>query len=675
MKKTYWLAYAATTILAVGYNNQACAENMDYGTLQEMFGEPVTTSATGVPQRASEVAANMTIITADEIRQSGSRQIPEIIGMYVPGIDVLQTGENSFDVGVRGYQQPFQPRLLVLLDGRQVFLDDYSRTIWSSIPVNIDDIRQIEVVKGASSALFGSNAAGGVVNIVTYSPIYDKNNVANTTVGTQQGFGGDATATTKLGEQSGIKLSVGGSSSEEFRSSSNANDAQDYNPGNRYTIEKSVSQITPNLQANTELSYSESWANPGQVAFETDSEASTTYSARGGLVWQSPVGLISNDNYINHTFSSVLGSDFASESTTQLIVSQLQDQFKIGKDDFFRAAIEYRNKTYSGTDADQVFPQAPSIEQNVYSVSGSWLRQFSDKLSWTNAVRFDHQDSTQTGTLFPDAFETDADYSHVINAVSANSGLVYKATDQDSFRATYGRGVQIPGLIQEGLTDTIVYPYAPNTYYDIEGNPQLKPTVVTNYELGYDRVVPDIFSTAKFSLYYETNQDVAGFDAGSFINPVGGNNYIVIQSVNVGSSQGLGGEFELKGSHDGFRWDGSYSYEHVIDTSGVEQYADYNGSAPQHHVRLLGGYTTGSWEFDGNAQYLSSTDMLRATSISSFSPFYTDGYTSFGGRIGYSVNSNIVVALSGTNITRGTTQESPYPAVERQVFLGLTGKF
>jgi outer membrane receptor for ferrienterochelin and colicins len=646
------------------------AEAVDYGSLQSLFGEPVTTSATGTPQRASDVPANMTIITADEIRQSGSRSIPEILSR-VPGLDILQTGENSFDVGVRGFQQAFQPRLLVLVDGRQVFLDDYSRTIWSNIPVNIDDIRQIEVVKGASSALFGSNAAGGVVNILTYSPVYDKNNVANATFGTQQSATGDATVTAKLAEQSGIKVSAGGMSANEFRTDPRPADFQIYSPGQRYAVESSVFQVTQTIQANTELTYSESWANPGQVAFETDSEAATSYSIRGGLSWQSPLGLITNNNYVNHTSAHAVGNGFTSDSTTQLIVSQLQDQFKIGADDFFRAAIEYRNKTYTGTDAGQVFPQAPYFDQNVYSASGSWLRQFNDKLSWTNAVRIDHQDSAQTGTLFTDAFETNADYSHVINALSANSGLVYKATNLDSFRATYGRGVQIPGLIQEGLTDTI--PVAANTYYDVEGNPKLKPTIVTDYELGYDRGVPTIFSTAKFSVYYETNQDIAGFDAGSFTRTVGGNTYIVLQSVNVGNSQGLGGEFELKGSHDGFRWDGSYSYARDIDTTGVENFVGYDGSAPRHHVRLSGGYTMDAWEFDTNAQYLSSTHMLRASGLAGFAPVYTDGYASLGGRIGYNINNNIRIALSGTNITRSTTQESPFPAIERQVFLSLTG--
>jgi len=178
----------------------ACAKAMDYGSLEQLFNEPVTTSSTGTPQRASEVSADMTIITADQIRKSGSRTIPEILVMYIPGLNVLQEGVDAFDLGIRGYQQSYQPRLLVLVDGRQVFNDGYSRMSWDNMAVNIDDIRQIEVVKGAASALFGSNAAGGVVNIITYSPIYDSNNVASFTYGTQHTTSGDATATAKGGD-------------------------------------------------------------------------------------------------------------------------------------------------------------------------------------------------------------------------------------------------------------------------------------------------------------------------------------------------------------------------------------------------------------------------------------------------------------------------------------------
>jgi hypothetical protein len=50
---------------ALGYSHAAQAQTVDYGALQSLFAEPVTTNATGTPQRASEVAANMTIITAN----------------------------------------------------------------------------------------------------------------------------------------------------------------------------------------------------------------------------------------------------------------------------------------------------------------------------------------------------------------------------------------------------------------------------------------------------------------------------------------------------------------------------------------------------------------------------------------------------------------------------------
>jgi outer membrane receptor protein involved in Fe transport len=233
--------------------------------------------------------------------------------------------------------------------------------------------------------------------------------------------------------------------------------------------------------------------------------------------------------------------------------------------------------------------------------------------------------------------------------------------------------VQLPSFFQEGLATTIAA--GGSTYYDIEGNPYLKPTIVQNYELGYDRAIPDIFSTVKVSLYYEMNQDVVGFDTGSFTRTVGGNTYIVIQSTNIGNSQGFGSEIELAGSHAGFRWDGSYSYARAADQQGVANAVGYDGSAPKHHFRLLGGYTTGPWEVDANGQYVTSTRMLHASSTAAYAPVASDGYASLGGRIGYKIDDHFTLAVSATNIQSDTVSTSPYPSVERQAFLTLTGKF
>src|SRR5271155_476751 len=117
-----------------------------------------------------------------------------------------------------------QRRMVVLIDGRHVVSDDYSRTIWENLPINVDDIRQIEVVKGPSSALFGSNAAGGVINIITYNPLFDNNNVAAMTYGTQASMTGDATTTAKIGNYGGIKFSAGGLGGNEFDTPRNSNE-------------------------------------------------------------------------------------------------------------------------------------------------------------------------------------------------------------------------------------------------------------------------------------------------------------------------------------------------------------------------------------------------------------------------------------------------------------------
>ena len=646
------------------------AEMVDYGSLQSLFGEPVTTSATGTPQRTSDVAADMTIITADDIRRSGSRSIPKIIGQYVPGIDIFQTGVNSFDVGVRGYQQPFQPRLLVLVDGRQVFLDDYSRTVWASLPVNIDEIRQIEVVKGASSALFGSNAAGGVVNIITYNPVYDPINVATVRAGTQNMLSGDTTVSKKLGEKSGIRLSAGGVTSDEFNTAYKASDMGTYDPMQKYVAQSSVFQLTTSLLATMEFTVSESRENPQQPALSNRSaETTKNYSARGGLQWQTDYGIISNNNYVYHADAVEKVAGALYPATTDLIVSQLQDQFKLGTNHAFRGEMEYRHKTYD-YNFQQAFEQSPAFKADVLSASGTWLWQINEKLSWTNALRIDHQSEQQTGTLSGNEYYNNSDYSHVINALSANSGLVYKATDIDTWRATYGRGIQFPSFIEGG--DNVLVQTGANSYIDLEGNPNLKPTVVENYELSYDRQILSLFSSAQFSAFYEINHDLIAFAVDqSITRTIGPDTFTLDQSKNVGKSQGIGGELAFKGSRDGYRWNASYSYSRVNDAISAARTLGYDGSVPASHFRLSAGYTLGPWEFDAQGQAVTGMHMQSAVGTKTA----TDGYFALSSRVAYKIDERYTLALSGSNLTQAYTKTSPFPAIERQIFLTLTGRF
>ena len=84
----------------------AVAQSVDYGTMQQMFGEPVTTSATGSPQRVTDVPADMSIVTQDDIRRSGADNIPDILAL-VPGIEISRTSFGDAEISVRGYDTRF----------------------------------------------------------------------------------------------------------------------------------------------------------------------------------------------------------------------------------------------------------------------------------------------------------------------------------------------------------------------------------------------------------------------------------------------------------------------------------------------------------------------------------------------------------------------------------------
>lgn len=674
--KTYLSLLAVTS--AFGFSSSACAA-VDYGSLEAIFNEPVTTSATGTPQRASQVTANMDIITADQIRRSGTRFIPQIITKYVAGINLLQGGYAGFDLGVRGYQQPGMPRLLVLVDGRQVFVDDYSRTFWNNIPVNVDDIRQIEVVKGPASALFGSNAAGGVVNIVTYSPKFDQNNVMSAYAGGQRTKGGDATLT-RNGDWGGTKFSVGGYNANEFNVSDYPIvDKRDLDPSRRYVTNSSIFNVTPDLEINTEATYAFSRQNGAIAIFTEASDKVETYSARIGAQWKTKYGLLINDNYYNRTydplrFGPAVGTGY--NFVTNLAVSKLEDQFTIGSKHTFRLGIEFRNKENRTEGQDTLYlNERPELRERDYAASGTWLWQIADNLSWTNAARFDHMDMSETGMLPAGTYFTESDYSHVINTFSANSGLSYQATPKDTFNLSYGRGVQMPSMLESGIGTNLLVP-GPALFF-VQGNPRLKPTIVNNYELDYNRKIDELYSTAKLSMFYQVNNDIKSFTYLPGTYTINGYFPTSIYSVlNVDGSHAWGGEFEFKGSKDNLRWGASYSLARVVDDPATSATWHYEESSPVHIIKLNGGYTYNNWEFDANGQYSSSTNMPRNTvALAAGTPQKVDGYYILGARIGYNFNERVTFALSGVNINHQYLQENPYPEVERQVLATVTGKF
>lgn len=126
-------------------------------------------SASRQPHRMSDLSAPVSVITADDIHYGGLTNISEIL-QFVPGMDVVQIDRNRFAVGVRGLHDFISDRTLTLVNGRIADSPLFGGSEFYRLPVLLDDIERIEVVRGPGGAAWGANAFTGVINIITKRP-------------------------------------------------------------------------------------------------------------------------------------------------------------------------------------------------------------------------------------------------------------------------------------------------------------------------------------------------------------------------------------------------------------------------------------------------------------------------------------------------------------------------
>lgn len=132
-------------------------------------------------QKLSDTPAAVTVLSADDIRRSGARSIPEAL-REVPGVNVAQIGAARWAVSVRGFNGRFSNKLLVQIDGRSVYSPLFSGVFWEAIDVLLEDVERIEVVRGPGASLWGANAVNGIINIVTRKATATQGTLASVTV-------------------------------------------------------------------------------------------------------------------------------------------------------------------------------------------------------------------------------------------------------------------------------------------------------------------------------------------------------------------------------------------------------------------------------------------------------------------------------------------------------------
>lgn len=669
--KTINRGLAAVTLAgAASISGHAAADNVDRAAFQELFNEPVTTSATGAPQRATEAPVNMTIITQEDIQRSGATDIPGVLE-GLANVDVMRSTRGQTDVAIRGYNAGMTPRLLVLVNGRQVYLDHYGMTNWDAIPVQLSEIQQIEVVSGPNTALFGFNAAGGVVNIITFDALRDDVDQVSVSAGTNGYAAGSAVWSMRAADNFGIRVSMGGfdvDASDGDDLLSNAEFGGDsLDPMARSASISAVYALSDKTRIEAEATWSldERLERYQGSLIEGDYETS---SLKLALFSDTDLGMFSAQIYSN----TLDLSDELSLGTIQfdnnITVASASLIMKPAPAHTLRVAGEYRMNEYDDG--------LGTLSYDVYALSGMWNWQATSALSLTGAVRFDTLELGREGATLPLMPFTNADYDQDFSEWSYNLGAVYKLSDNDSLRFSAARGIGSPSLLEYGF-QLPVPPPGPGVTAFYLGDPTSAPTIVYNMEFGWDHNIPSINGRLRASLFWQKNEDLRMLGAYSQVFSVAP---VVAGTVagNIGESEMQGIEVGIEGQQGRIHWDAQYSYRDVSDdfetlTSPTAQ-ANFEDASPEHIVTGGVMWIGDRFEFGADARYTSETQQFgQGASLTGLAS--VDSYVQLNARAAWRASDTIRLELAGHNLLEEETQTVGVSPVERSVVLTLRSSF
>ncbi len=146
-----------------------------------------------------DTAAATYVVTGDSIRQRGITTIAEAL-RGVPGVHVGRINAAQWAISIRGFSGRYTNKLLVLVDGRSVYVPSFSGVYWDELDTMLDDIDRIEVIRGPGGTLWGPNAVNGVINIITQSAAETQGTLLVAGAGNQQTAGGSLRLGSQLGD-------------------------------------------------------------------------------------------------------------------------------------------------------------------------------------------------------------------------------------------------------------------------------------------------------------------------------------------------------------------------------------------------------------------------------------------------------------------------------------------
>ena len=613
MKKTA-LATAIVSLLSHAYTSPVFAQNTATET-----DETMVVTANRFEQSAKDVIAPVEVVTKEDIEKYQAKSIPDVL-RRLTGIQVSQNGGRGqlASIFVRGANSD---QVLVLVDGIRFARAAKGGVDFNQLPITY--VERIEYIRGARASLYGSEAIGGVINIITVANSKSESTKISVGLGSLDYKEASVSTSNAIGENGHLNIALGYDADDGY----NVHPVKGVNDGDRHGFESKNALIGYNHKINENI---EVFANAR--TYENTSQYDGSYFSSFSNSW---VYSHKESEVENYTFSG--GAKYQNDKFNSKIESSFQKQKswdyekELGKEDLNKrgdkleqkniqwvnsyalldntilsGGIDWRNESY--LEGDDVFDRNNTA---LFGLLSTQVSQFLTELS----VRLD--DNEQYGSQ-----------------VTYNAGIGWRLAQEFGVKASYGTAFKAPNL------------YQLHSFY---GNIDLKPEEAESYELAFDGTVQSVYWSVTF--YDNKITDLIGYNLGTkkYYNEDGENHIQGIElvsefdtgllshqvSVDFKDPQNKDGEQLTRRSKEIYKWNTTASFDVVDISLGYQYYSE----RPDGSVELSA-YSL----FDLSANY------------------YISESTTISGRVDNLFNEEYETA-------------NGYPAPERAFYMNMTYQF
>jgi outer membrane receptor protein involved in Fe transport len=657
------------------------------------FEEQIVVTASRSEERLVNAPAAVTLIPSGTIENSPATNIGDLL-RAVPGMNVTQVSARDVNITTRGATSTLSTSQLALVDGRSVYLDFFGMVMWDLVPTNPQEIKQIEVVRGPASAVWGANAMTGVVNVITKSPrdlAMDGGNAVTI------GFGGFTRDVTGRDEDAGTLFYVNGSHARAV------DDKWSYKVSAGYFTQDALPRPTGSLPSGTAYP---SFANTGTSQPKFDARVDYELADGGRL---SVAGGVAGTEGIIHTGIGPFDVDSDSRLGyatvrytkggrrvavfTNLLNGDAANLLTIGPN---RLPIDlaFDTKTFD-VEAGDVHAIGT---RHALSYGGNFRRNTFDISIAANSENRNEggafiQDEIFLGSRFRWVVGGRIDkFSSIDNAVfSPRTTLMYKPATNQTFRASFNRAFRAPSLINNHLDVTIltpvllpvVGPFLVTTR--AVGNADLEQETLTAFELGYSGVVAR-GTTVSVAVYWNNTDGsiaftpVAAYSAANpppgwplppaFVPP--GALPSQFTYLNLGTIKDKGVELGVDSSLNQFlNVFANYSYQwmpEIEDFPAGVTIAEVNWPAKN---RFNAGFNFSYLRFLGNLAVSYTDEAYWQDVLDARFSGTTDAYTLVNAAVGVRwLGERIVTSLKLTNLANQEVQQHIFGDVMRRQVVG-----